>query len=200
MSLKEKIKELKSNYSVSELNSACKELKDNSILTSTTESRKNFKERESLRLYSECWDDPDGIEIMERDMDEIRWERKMEKLVAHYGNMEFLDGNGYDFCDESDLKTGTVSPGGRGSWKCELGNCASKIGAIRIMAFDSLNEKVHYIILPKAVKHKFHTSAKNKSIKLTVNIYNETYGNSFESKGGLVFDDIVSFSQWTEKK
>jgi hypothetical protein len=70
----------------------------------------------------------------------------IEETLAHVGNMQFVDGDGYDFLpDYSDSKTVTVN---RNSRVAEISSVETKIGAIRITAYNPFKAACDYFYIP----------------------------------------------------
>ena len=78
-------------------------------------------------------------------------ERLVEESLAHRGDYEFVDEDGYDFSDYSDSKTATVvNNGGQKPTKAVIiQGVENKIGALRTTVYNPYNESVAYFYIPK---------------------------------------------------
>ena len=72
-------------------------------------------------------------------------ERLVEESLAAVGGYEFVDAEGYDFSDYSDSKTTSVNLKTR---RAEIGNCETKIGALRITAYNPHRDRLDYFYVP----------------------------------------------------
>ena len=73
-------------------------------------------------------------------------ERLVEESLAAVGPYRFVDEEGYDFTDFSDSKTTTINANTRvGS----IGNVETKIGALRITAYNPFKESTDYFYVSK---------------------------------------------------
>jgi hypothetical protein len=72
-------------------------------------------------------------------------ERLVEESLAAIGPYDFVDSEGYDFSDFSDSKTTTVNIStGKGT----IGSIETKIGALRITAFNPIKEATDFFFVP----------------------------------------------------
>jgi hypothetical protein len=74
----------------------------------------------------------------------------IEEALAHVGNMQFVDADGYDFLpDYSDSKTVSVNPL---RYSLEINSVENKIGALRITAYNPLkgaNGSTDFFFVPQ---------------------------------------------------
>ncbi len=73
-------------------------------------------------------------------------ERLIEETLAAVGPYDYVDEEGYDFTDYSDSKTVTVNINTR---RAEIGNVETKIGALRITAYNPHTDSLDYFFVPK---------------------------------------------------
>ena len=74
-------------------------------------------------------------------------ERLIEESLAAVGNMRFVDAEGYDFLPcYSDSKTTTINANTRTG---TIGGVETKIGALRITAYNPFKESVDYFYVSK---------------------------------------------------
>ena len=97
---------------------------------------RNYPDRQAWALNS-----PDSFNIP----------RLVEESLAVVGPYEFVDAAGYDFSDKSDSKTTTVrfSPSQKSAGHIEITNIETKIGDLRITAFNSRMNRVDFFWLPR---------------------------------------------------
>jgi hypothetical protein len=96
----------------------------------------SFKVSPDLRKF--------GLEMPER----FNIERLIEESLADNGKLKFIDADGYDFLpDYSDSKTTTININTR---RAEIGNVETKIGPLRITAYNPHKDGVDYFYVPKA--------------------------------------------------
>jgi len=75
-------------------------------------------------------------------------ERLVELTLAHVGKMQFVDAEGYDFLpDYSDSKTVTINVN---SLRAQVNSVETKIGALRISAYNACNDNMAYFFVPKS--------------------------------------------------
>lgn len=90
-------------------------------------------------------------------------EHLTELALARYGNYEFVDGDGYDFTDFSDSKTGTIAVYDN---CCAIGSVENKIGAIRLCVYNPYHNDVDFFFLPahavNRIKEPAHGKTKHK--------------------------------------
>ena len=73
-------------------------------------------------------------------------ERLVEESLAAVGPYEFVDQDGYDFTDLSDSKTTTINANTRTG---TIGSVETKIGALRITAYNPFKESADYFYVSK---------------------------------------------------
>jgi hypothetical protein len=73
-------------------------------------------------------------------------ERLIEESLAAVGPYKFVDQEGYDFSDLSDSKTTTVNANTRTG---TIGSVETKIGALRITAYNPFKESADYFYVSK---------------------------------------------------
>jgi hypothetical protein len=73
-------------------------------------------------------------------------ERLIEESLAAVGPYRFVDEDGYDFSDLSDSKTTTINANTR---VATISNVETKIGALRITAYNPFKESVDYFYVSK---------------------------------------------------
>lgn len=79
-------------------------------------------------------------------------ERLIEESLAAVGGYDFVDKEGYDFLpDYSDCKTTTININ---TCKGEIGNVETKIGALRITAYNPFKDAADYFFVPKSEMHR----------------------------------------------
>jgi len=72
-------------------------------------------------------------------------ESLIEECLASVGGYKFVDEDGYDFTDFSDSKTVSVN---RNTLKAEISSVETKIGAIRIVAYNPFKSTVDFFFIP----------------------------------------------------
>ena len=151
--------------------------------------------REIVFPHLPAFKDPTNQKFALSNPEVYNIERLVELALAHVGRMRFVDAEGYDFLpDYSDSKTVTVNAN---SYKAEIGGVECKIGALRISAYNPLNESMAYFYLPKRdlnrVKLQCYgiNSHKERVVFSYSKIYEDSYG---------YFDDyrVDSFKQLAE--
>ncbi len=70
----------------------------------------------------------------------------IEETLAHIGGYTFVNAAGYDFSDFSDSKTVTINTN---TQRAEIGGVETKIGALRITAYNPVVDKVHFFFVGK---------------------------------------------------
>ncbi len=73
-------------------------------------------------------------------------ERLIEESLAAVGPYRFVDEEGYDFTDLSDSKTTTINANTR---KGTIGSVETKIGALRITAYNPFKQSADYFYVSK---------------------------------------------------
>jgi hypothetical protein len=71
----------------------------------------------------------------------------VEETLAHVGGYKFVDKEGYDFSDYSDSKTTTVNSN---TGVVTVSSVETKIGALRICAYNPFKESVDFFFVPKS--------------------------------------------------
>ena len=92
-----------------------------------------FAKSADLRLY--------GL----KHSDIFNIERLIEESLAAIGPYAFVDSDGYDFSDFSDSKTTTININ---TGKANVGSIETKIGALRITAFNPFKEAADFFFVP----------------------------------------------------
>ena len=87
--------------------------------------------------------------------DTFNIERLVEESLAAVGPYEFVDEEGYDFTDYSDSKTTTVNINTR---RGEIGSVETKIGALRITAYNPFKDAADYFFVPKNDMYRVKTA------------------------------------------
>jgi len=107
-------------------------------------------------------------------------ERLVELTLAHVGHLTFVDAEGYDFLpDYSDSKTVSVNAN---SHRAEIGGVECKIGALRISAYNPLNDSMAYFYVPKRdldrIKQQCYgvNSHKERVVFTYSKVYEDSYG------------------------
>jgi hypothetical protein len=105
-------------------------------------------------------------------------ERLIEESLAAVGPYKFVDQEGYDFSDLSDSKTTTVNANTR---VATISNVETKIGALRITAYNPFKESVDYFYVSKRdmkyVKSPcYGVNDHNERIKFTYSSRSDAYG------------------------
>jgi len=107
-------------------------------------------------------------------------ERLVELTLAHVGKMQFVDAEGYDFLpDYSDSKTVTVNAT---RFTAEIGSVESKIGALRISAYNPVNESMAYFFVPKIELNRiklpcYGVNEHKERVRFTYStVYEDSYG------------------------
>ena len=83
-----------------------------------------------------------GLEMPER----FNIERLIEETLAALGPYRYVDEEGYDFTDYSDSKTTTINANTRVG---TVGSVETKIGALRITAYNHFKESADYFYVSK---------------------------------------------------
>jgi hypothetical protein len=83
-----------------------------------------------------------GLEMPER----FNIERLIEETLAALGPYRYVDEEGYDFTDYSDSKTTTINANTRVG---TVGSVETKIGALRITAYNPFKESADYFYVSK---------------------------------------------------
>ena len=83
-----------------------------------------------------------GLEMPER----FNIERLIEETLAALGPYRYVDEEGYDFTDYSDSKTTTINSNTRVG---TVGSVETKIGALRITAYNPFKESADYFYVSK---------------------------------------------------
>jgi hypothetical protein len=71
----------------------------------------------------------------------------VEQSLSAVGPYAFVDEEGYDFSDYSDSKTVSINARSR---KAEINSVETKIGALRITAYNPFKDSVDYFYVPKS--------------------------------------------------
>lgn len=105
-------------------------------------------------------------------------ERLIEESLAAVGPYRFVDEDGYDFSDFSDSKTTTINANTR---VATISNVETKIGALRITAYNPFKESVDYFYVSKRdlkyVKSPCYGVHDHKErIKFTYSSRSDAYG------------------------
>ena len=94
----------------------------------------------------------------------LQMDRIVEQAMAIKGSFELVSIFGMDFSDRSDAKsvvsTMRNNNKNRGQWtnSFEIRNIATKVGALRVIAYNKLLDKFHYFYIPRnAYVHLNHT-------------------------------------------
>jgi len=97
-------------------------------------------------------------------------ERCIEESLAHAGNMEFVDEEGYDFLpDYSDSKTVTVNSTRK---VAEISSVENKIGPLRITVYNPITSCAEFFYLPKKSVSRYKEPCYGKnSHKERIKIY-----------------------------
>ena len=74
-------------------------------------------------------------------------ERLVEESLAALGSYKFVDEEGYDFTDYSDSKTTSVN---QKTYVVTISSVETKIGALRITAYNPFKEAADYFFVPKS--------------------------------------------------
>ena len=74
-------------------------------------------------------------------------ERLVEESLAAAGGYDFVDAEGYDFTDYSDSKTTSVN---QKTYHVEVNGVETKIGALRITAYNPFKDSADYFFVPKS--------------------------------------------------
>jgi hypothetical protein len=74
-------------------------------------------------------------------------EHLVEETLAAVGGYQFVDAEGYDFSDFSDSKTTTVNAN---TGQVMVGSVETKIGALRITAFNPFKGSLDYFYVPRS--------------------------------------------------
>lgn len=89
---------------------------------------------------------PDLQEYGVKHSDIFNTVRLVEECLAALGPYDFVDAEGYDFTDYSDSKTTTVNVN---TGIVTITGVESKIGALRITAFNPFKNSLDFFFLPK---------------------------------------------------
>ena len=119
-------------------------------------------------------------------------ERLIEESLAAVGSYRFVDEEGYDFTDYSDSKTTTINANTR---VATVNSVETKIGALRITAYNPLKESADYFYVSKRdmkyVKSPCYGKTDYKErIKFTYSTRGDTY-NWFEDFRLNTFEDLA---------
>ena len=120
-------------------------------------------------------------------------ERLIEESLAAVGPYEFVDREGYDFTDLSDSKTTTINANtGVGT----IGSVETKIGALRITAYNPFKESTDYFYVSKRdlkyVKSPCYGNNNHKErIVFTYSKKGDTY-NMFEDYRVKSFQELAT--------
>jgi len=120
-------------------------------------------------------------------------ERLIEESLAAVGPYEFVDREGYDFTDLSDSKTTTINANtGVGT----IGSVETKIGALRITAYNPFKESADYFYVSKRdlkyVKSPCYGNNDHKErIVFTYSKKGDTY-NMFEDYRVKSFQELAT--------
>jgi hypothetical protein len=119
-------------------------------------------------------------------------ERLIEESLAAVGPYEFVDEEGYDFTDLSDSKTTTVNANTR---VAEIGSVETKIGALRITAYNPFKGSADYFYVSKRdmkyVKSPCYGNNNHKErIKFTYSKRGDAYG-MFEDYRVKSFEELA---------
>ena len=103
----------------------------------------------------------------------LQMDRIVEEAMAKKGSFEMVSISGMDFSDESDAKSCVSSIRNndkkRGTWthSFEIRNITTKVGALRIIAYNKILDKFHYFYVP----HNAYSHLKH-SLSIIVEQYN----------------------------
>lgn len=107
-------------------------------------------------------------------------ERLVELTLARVGGLKFVDADGYDFLpDYSDSKTVSVN---QKTYKAEINGVENKVGALRIVAYNPINQQLAYFFVPKKdvrrVKRDCHgvNSHKERIVFSWSKVFSDDYG------------------------
>lgn len=90
--------------------------------------------------------DPELVRMALADPEMFNVERLIEHTLAHTGDMQFVDAEGYDFLPcKSDSKTVSVNVN---TCKAEISSVETKIGALRIVCYNPLKDAADYFYVP----------------------------------------------------
>lgn len=84
----------------------------------------------------------------------------IEECLAAIGGYKFVDAEGYDFCDYSDSKTTTVNAN---TGVVTISSVETKIGALRITAFNPIKNGIDYFYVPKRDLNRVRMACYGKS-------------------------------------
>lgn len=87
-------------------------------------------------------------------------EHLVELSLARVGEYEFVDGNGYDFDDNSESKTTTVN---EKTLSLTVMGVENKIGSMRIVAYNPIKESVDYFFLTQQQLRAYASRASGKN-------------------------------------
>jgi hypothetical protein len=119
-------------------------------------------------------------------------ERLIEESLAAVGPYQFVDQEGYDFSDFSDSKTTTINANTRVG---TISNVETKIGALRITAYNPFKESADYFYVSKRdmkyVKSPCYGNNDHKErILFTYSKKGDAYG-MFEDYRVKSFEDLA---------
>lgn len=128
--------------------------------------------------------------------------RLVEESMAHVGGYDFVDEEGYDFNDFylSDCKTTTVItyPKPHPRHVFEIGSVETKVGALRIVAFNPIHGGLDYFFVPKdgVLKHKTKCYGKSRLKERIQAAYNVA-GNHYNKFEVYRVDTFENLATWT---
>jgi len=109
-------------------------------------------------------------------------ERLIEESLAAVGGYDFVDAEGYDFTDYSDSKTTSVN---QKTHYVEVNNVETKIGALRITAYNPFKDSADYFFVPRCdLEHLkrpcYGVNEHKQRIKFSYSSVKENYYGYFE--------------------
>ena len=119
-------------------------------------------------------------------------EHLVELCLAKVGGYEFIDEEGYDFTDYSDSKTTTVN---ETRLVMEIGSVETKIGSLRICAYNPIKESVDYFFLTQRqlrtyAQPCYGNNSLKERLKAKWNAARDCY-NSFEQFRVNSFEELA---------
>jgi hypothetical protein len=132
-------------------------------------------------------------EFVLKDPNRLNVELLIEETLAAVGPYDFVDAAGYDFSDFSDSKTTSINQ------KTGVGTVSSvetKIGALRITAYNPLKDAVDYFFVPQSHLNRVrqpcygNNSHKERILFTYSSRYEDNYG-WFENYRVKTFEDLA---------
>lgn len=108
----------------------------------------------------------------------VHVERELEQWVARTGNLEFVDEQGYDFSDFSELKLATAH---YKTGEITISNMDGKVGAFRIIVYNGKTHELAFFYIPQDKVASVCSACYGKQhhhlrIRTTYHTKNKTYG------------------------